>query len=67
MKMIKLTGLSAQDIGAKLMLEYTSLIPFKTELAAQNVSLRLSCSVEYAERADVHRSFTFFYHLTHAF
>ena len=70
--MVKLTGLSTQDIGVKLMLEYTSLIPFKTKLAAQkNVSLRLSCGVKYAKRADVklsvHRSFTFFYHLAHAF
>ena len=65
MKMVKLTGLNAQDTVAKLMLEYTSLIPFKTKLAAQkNVSLRLSCGVKYAKRADVklsvHCSFTFF-------
>ena len=33
MKMVKLTGLSAQDIVAKLMQEYTSLITFKTKLA----------------------------------
>ena len=35
MKMVKLTSLSAQDTVAKLMLQYTSLIPFKTKLAAQ--------------------------------
>ena len=35
MKMVKLTGLNAQDIVAKLMLEYTSLIAFKTKRAGQ--------------------------------
>ena len=67
MTMAKLAGLNAQDIVAELMLEYTSLITFKTKLAGpKNVSLCL-----YAKRADVKlsvdRSFTFFCHLAHAF
>ena len=71
--MVKLAGLKAQDIVAKLMQEYTSLnfFFFKQNSLNNKMLVFVFRSVEYAKRADVklsvHRSFTFFCHLAHAF